>query len=849
MIKLEDTFKALESQNIISTSIQQDIQNSLKHTLRDYQTPAIKRFMHYVEKYTKQGLENNHVAFEMATGSGKTLTMAALILYLYKQGYNKFIFFVNQVDIIEKTKENFINTLSNKYLFNNPIQLNNKRVNIKEIATLEEASDNDINIMFTTINALHNNLRNVKENSITIEDFAKHKIVLLADEAHHNSGNTKKSSDSSWEDTVEKLFNCNKKNYLLEFSATFNFTNTDVINKYNSKIIYKYSLKMFSQQGYAKKINQVVNHENIENRMLIAVLTNIFKEKLFASINYNVKPVILFKSSKIDESKENTQKFITIINNLQHKDIEEIFKQNINIEVVKEMQKYFAENNITSSNLVDLIKLYFIKDNIINVNEGDASTKDFKKEQQHLDSMRKIHTLEDKNNNIRAIFVVAKLIEGWDVLNLFDIVKLYATKTDKETTQEAQLIGRGARYYPFILNNEEENKFKRKYDNTNTPFRYLETLHYHTTDTAEFVEKLNKSITKSGLEIVEDNRTSIEIKIKEEFKKTDLFKNGEIYINKKLQKKDLPSDQINIIPDSKYIVVEYTVDNFKAEVSVDNNNYTNNTDNVGLNYISLKEIGFTIFYKAINQHSFFYLCSIKEHGFSFTSIKDLFNKYIDWKAEINIPKNYTLQPTDKLYICIEFLNKLEDKLKYNYSEYRGSEDFTSHKISEVFTDKTVFINKEDAENIKADNSKIFMQTNLAKINNLEKELIKKIEDCFNNDNNYKEVYLFRNEKHFKLYNFDDGVGFEPDFVLFLKNNDNNFINYQIFIEPKGDMLIEHDKWKEDFLKKIEIKMEAQTQKIHITKLNQKVFGMPFFTESNKEEFTEKLKEKVKNYKA
>jgi type III restriction enzyme len=47
----------------------------------------------------------------MATGSGKTVMMAGLILYLYERGYRKFLFFVNRGQIVEKTKDNFINQL------------------------------------------------------------------------------------------------------------------------------------------------------------------------------------------------------------------------------------------------------------------------------------------------------------------------------------------------------------------------------------------------------------------------------------------------------------------------------------------------------------------------------------------------------------------------------------------------------------------------------------------------------------------------------------------------------------------------------------------------------------------
>jgi type III restriction enzyme len=57
----------------------------------------------------------------MATGSGKTLMMAGLILYLYEKGYRNFLFFVNSNNIIDKTRDNFLNDISIKYLFNKPL--------------------------------------------------------------------------------------------------------------------------------------------------------------------------------------------------------------------------------------------------------------------------------------------------------------------------------------------------------------------------------------------------------------------------------------------------------------------------------------------------------------------------------------------------------------------------------------------------------------------------------------------------------------------------------------------------------------------------------------------------------
>ena len=48
-------------------------------------------------------------------------------------------------------------------------------------------------------------------------------------------------------------------------------------------------------------------------------------------------------------------------------------------------------------------------------------------------SLSLLNTLEQPENEIRAIFAVDMLNEGWDVLNLFDIVRLYDIRDGKTT--------------------------------------------------------------------------------------------------------------------------------------------------------------------------------------------------------------------------------------------------------------------------------------------------------------------------------------------------------------------------------------------------------------------------------
>jgi len=232
-----------------------------KFSLREYQREAIQRLMYYLRD-KKNRKRPSHLLFNMATGSGKTLLMAASILYLYHEyGYYNFLFFVNSTNIIEKTRDNFLNPFSSKYLFNEKIILDNKEVKIREVKNFSNTAKDDINIVFTTIQKLHSDMNMVKEESISREDFADKKIVIISDEAHHinawtkNKLNTKEAQEkNTWENTVMEIFNANYENIMLEYTATVDLNNPEICKKYKDKLIYEYSLKEFRQDGYSKEV-------------------------------------------------------------------------------------------------------------------------------------------------------------------------------------------------------------------------------------------------------------------------------------------------------------------------------------------------------------------------------------------------------------------------------------------------------------------------------------------------------------------------------------------------------------------------------------------------------------------
>lgn len=122
------------------------ISDNLSKTLRPYQVEALKRF---IWLYETDRPKAKHLLFNMATGSGKTLVMAAVVLYLYEQGYRSFLFLVHQTQIKDQALKNFTDYKFDKYLFNpKGVRLNGRNVAVKAISNIADSDRNAINFMF-----------------------------------------------------------------------------------------------------------------------------------------------------------------------------------------------------------------------------------------------------------------------------------------------------------------------------------------------------------------------------------------------------------------------------------------------------------------------------------------------------------------------------------------------------------------------------------------------------------------------------------------------------------------------------------------------------------------------------
>jgi type III restriction enzyme len=895
------------------------ITSNLKHDFWYWQKDAMQYFDVFEkrkDKFVENINEPTHLMFNMATGTGKTMLMAALILQYYKKGYRHFIFFVNQNNIVDKTENNFINKYHTKYEFRQNIIIDDKTVNIRKVETFDDTDD--IQIKFTSIHKLHNSVYLAKENAVTLEELQKRDLVMIGDEAHHFNASTmrngqaeidlplelkenasEKDVEKSWENTVlNKILRKDKfkqekenKNVLLEFTATIP-KNTDVIEKYRTKTIYKFELVDFLNAGYTKEINLVSTSLKKKEKILLALLFNWYRHQIALKNNVtNFKPVMLFRSKLIEESKNDYEKFISLITDLKPEDFN--FLKNVENSIkedqtslfkvyeqgksrVRQMLAFIKDEKINIRDIVNYLKDEFAEKNCIITNSKDnkATTKEKTTDEQE----QLLNSLEDKTNHIRAIFTVKRLTEGWDVLNLFDIVRLYDGRDEghqngrrvagQATVQEIQLIGRGVRYFPFDYNEHEKNK--RKFDNDlENPLRVLEEFYYHSDDDVRYLDELKRELKNKGF--IKDNRVIKKFALKEDFKQTGFFKEIKVWKN---ERADNPEKRKRTLSElEKEFIFEYKTSEFalkEQQVVLDKD-----TDEILVESlrkdsktISKKFADFEkhIVAKAINKKSQKDLSLLRfdnlQNELNINSVNDIFTEKFIGNFKINIittqNKNNLEDITneEKLDLLMNFFEAFTQKLREIANPYKGTEKFESFSFDDLFgeeKEKSVLIDQE-SKNLETE----LLEHNWYVLNGFngtseERELLGFVKKKIGNlKEKYNEVYLLRNEEVYKIYDFEKGRGFEPDFLLFLKGDKNN-LYYQIFIEPKGGQFTDKEGgfkeskegWKEDFLQQITDKY-GNGALLKAENKNYKLIGLPLFNKKTENDFEKSFSEQLLN---
>jgi len=815
--------------------------------LRAYQTKAFKYFVNYWQEYFAGKPRNNHqLLFHMATGSGKTLIMAGIMAYLYEQGYRNFVFFVNSNNIIDKTRDNFLNHTSAKYLFSQNLNCKDKPFEIREVNNFQAYEASDLNILFTNIQELHLAINSVRENCLSFDDFEQQKIVLISDEAHHINADTKKGKQAgdlenvSWETTVERIFRANPANVLLEFTATIDFSDPNLAAKYRPKLLFDYPLREFRQDGFSKEVKILQADLMPLQRALQAVLLSQYRRKLFAKYKKLLKPVVLFKAKTIKESQAFYAEFNLAIKHLTPAMLEALNSAQAD-PIIKQIFRYLATQQLDLANFVAEIQEDFAEDKLICVNSQDES----QAKQLALNSL--------ETNDYRAVFAVDKLNEGWDVLNLFDIVRLYDTKESasakisKTTMSEAQLIGRGARYCPFQIQ-PQDLLYSRKYDlDLNHELRICEELYYHSSHNPRYIHELHLALKEIGLTPEQTRERRLELK--ESFKQTGLYKTGKIFLNKPIayNREDIKG----LSPKIKQFLVKIKLQSGMTQVTTAfGEEEAPETIALTFKRYRLSDFNPTIIRKAIARKPFYQFANLKNYLPQLSSISEFIssNCYLaELELEVQGPLERVtkLSAEEKLLALAQVLEHVETALLAEALCFKGSRVFYPQDISEVFTDKLLTFSWDangEQEHGKSMNNSQETRFHL----DLNQHDWYVFNDCFGTaeekrfiqyfaarfpelKQKYAEIYLFRNEKQFKLFNFADGRALEPDFFLYLTAKDNTALHYQVFIEPKGDNLLLYDRWKQEFLVALKdlYQLETLGQDDHYV-----LWGLPFYNEAS-----------------
>jgi type III restriction enzyme len=833
-------------------------------TIRPYQTRAFQFFLNYwQEPFEGKPRQNHQLLFHMATGSGKTMMMAGLILHLYSQGYRNFLFFVNSTNIIDKTRDNFLNPLSGKYLFAPTLSMGDKKFSVREASNFQSANPDDINIVFSTIQGLHMSLNTPRENALTYDDFETQKIILISDEAHHINADTKKGEKKaddelfesvSWENTVHRIFEANPENILLEFTATVDFSDENLAAKYKPRLIFDYTLKEFRKDGYSKEVKVLQADLPPFDRALQAILLSQYRRKIFEKNKLAIKPVILFKSKTIKDSKAFFEEFTSGIASLTADRIAKVLGQDD--PSLQAMAAYLKTNGITLDNLAAELSGDFTEDKLIEVNSKEES--DIKQ--------IAVNSLEAPNNEYRAVFAVDKLNEGWDVLNLFDIVRLYDTRDSKDnkigktTMSEAQLIGRGARYCPFRLSADEPLD-QRKFDSDlKHEMRICEELIYHSAYNPKYIQELNTALHEIGIK-AKDTRKR-DVKLKASFKATPMYKAGHLFLNE--QKKYDRSEVVGLdsrVTQKLYKVQLHTGHSQSSAVFADQENGNKAIERKPKDY-SISSFGLPVLRKAMQRLEFYEFENLKKYLPNLKSAQEFLTapEYMgNIKVEVSgTPEQVTsMSANDRLFIATKVLEEASAGIASDKIEYKGTKDFKPFLLKDKITDKTLNFAADEGEDQEFgrsmnDPNETTIHLDLSTRDwfifddcygtSEEKLLIKYIDKNYADlKKRYTDVYLIRNERHFKIYAFDDGRPLEPDFILYLIGKEKTeTMHYQIFIEPKGGHLLKQDDWKEKFL--LRLKAESVIEQLWKDR-KYSVWGLPFFNEAQRmPEFEAKFSE-------
>src|SRR3989339_177601 len=455
-----------------------ELQKLLKFPLRPYQVEAMNTFQLFwkdgfdsrrlrqktiesVDIGDGKQIEWSTIGFEMATGSGKTLLMGALMMYLWKKGFRDFLIFTPNTILFDKTIENFT-PRAEKSVFGDGWSLLSYNLvtgNSYRDKTCNYESDRDISFYIFNIQKFYEKggenkkesedtmkgvpyVRRPLEESLWRDESGQHTIsfvdflktkrpVIISDEAHHYQ--QKKTQDAILELCPSVV---------LEFTATS--VEKGIENESGQNNLYKYPMQRYISEGYGKRIfavgcgtseERIVDEatESDKQKLVWAMLIHLLKREALKEVNAPIKKSMILIKSRTIKHAEKVHEYLS----------------NWPENVSKELDDVLEQVNHEQTDLAIILRKYLNiqkKDKLIKQLTGLAHSvftihSENKNEE---DVWTDYKTLDD--NDAEIVNQVRVFTEGVDYDNFYTIAVL-GDSIENTGFTAAQLIGRGLRLY------------------------------------------------------------------------------------------------------------------------------------------------------------------------------------------------------------------------------------------------------------------------------------------------------------------------------------------------------------------------------------------------------------------
>jgi superfamily II DNA or RNA helicase len=448
------------------------IQRLLKFSFRPYQMEALKVFQVFwkdgfdsrsLKKKTLQEAENNGNNAQwnkMATGSGKTLLMGAVIMDLWHRGFKDFLILTPNTILFDKTIENFT-PRAIKSIFGDGWYLTYNLVtgNSYRDKTCNYEKDKDISFYVFNMQKFYdkgtsNNPKEGKdtmkgmpyvrrpiedslwrdksgEHTIPFVDFLRERRpVIISDEAHHYQQRT------TTEAILELL-----PTVVLEFTATS--IEKGESESFGQDNLYKYSMQRYISEGYGKRIFAVGCGTSDEKfteevtdsdrqKLVWGMFIHLLKREALKEVNAPIKKVMLLTKARTIKHADNIDNYLKNWPESTSTEIDDVLEQ-VNREgtdIAKIVRQYIPKSK------EELIKkLTEIAKSAFTIHSENKSDEEIWTDYQSLD-----------DNKAEIVNQVRMFSEGVDYDNFYTIIVLGDT-VENIGLAAAQLIGRGLRLY------------------------------------------------------------------------------------------------------------------------------------------------------------------------------------------------------------------------------------------------------------------------------------------------------------------------------------------------------------------------------------------------------------------